>query len=194
MPHPGGAWEMHMRKGNGKDNGAASGAPWNDRVAHLMSREGLPREKARDQVILDSLKRGDTNPLAALLIDGHVPAPSLRFVLALMLLGNEEAEAAIARQDVDPGQLWLPYRFVMKARPAQPRRPHGAEKAAGVRGAKSGPLMPDLGYEAAIACLDQAVLATDAAGGKTAGGKTTGGKAAGKPTAPQRHSGPKRKR
>jgi hypothetical protein len=178
-----------MRKGNGKGNGAASGTPWNDRVAHLMSREGIPRDKARDQVILDALKRGDTNVLAALLIEGHVPAPSLRFVLALMLLGNEEAEAAIARQDVDPGQLWLPYRLVMKARPAQPRRPHGAE-----RGAKSGPLMPDLGYEAAIACLDQAVLATDAAGGKTAGGKAAGGKAAGKPTATQRHSGPKRKR
>jgi hypothetical protein len=193
MPHRGGAWEMHMRKGNGKGNGkgnsAASGTPWSDQVARLMSREGMPRDKARDQVILDSLKRGDCNALAALLIEGHVPAPSVRFVLALMLLGNEEAEAVLARQDVDPGPLWLPYRFDIKARPAQPRRPHGAEKAAGARGAKSGPLMPDLAYEAAIACLDQAVLATDAAGG---GGKT--GPATGKPTAPRRRSGPKRKR
>jgi hypothetical protein len=42
---------MHMRKGNRKGNGAASGAPWNDQVADLMSREGMPRDKARDRVI-----------------------------------------------------------------------------------------------------------------------------------------------
>jgi hypothetical protein len=177
-----------MRKGNGKDNGVASGAPWDDQVAHLMSREGMPRDKARDRVILDFLKRGDGNALAALLIDGHVPAPNVRFVLALMLLDNEDAEAAIARQHGDPDPWWLPYRFVVKARPAQPRRPHGAEKAAGGRGAErtSGPVMPGLGYEAAIARLDQAVRATDAAGGKTA--------AAGKPTARPRRPGHKRKR
>jgi hypothetical protein len=34
--------------------------------------------------------------------------------------------------------------------------------------------MPELGYEAAIARLDQAVLATDAAGGKIAGGRSAG--------------------
>jgi len=66
MPHPCGAWEMHMRKGNRKSNGAAPGAPWNDKVAHLMSREGIPRDKARDQVILETLKRGDGNVLATL--------------------------------------------------------------------------------------------------------------------------------
>jgi hypothetical protein len=173
---------MHMRKGNGKDNGVASGAPWDDQVAHLMSREGMPRDKARDRVILDFLKRGDSNALAALLIDGHVPAPNVRFVLALMLLDNEDAEAAIARQHADPEPWWLPYRFVVKARPAQPRRRHGTEKTAGERGAEatSGPVMPGLGYEAAIARLDQAVRATDAAGGK--------------PTARPQRPGDKRKR
>jgi hypothetical protein len=181
---------MHMRKGshgkgNGKGNGAASGAPLDDQVAHLMSREGMSRDKARDRVILDSLKRGDSSALAGLLIDGHMPAPNVRFVLALMLLDNEAAEAAIARQHVHSDPWWVPHRFVIKPRPARPRRPHGAEKAAGAREAerKSGPLMPDLGYEAAIACLDQAVLATDAAGSKT-----------GKQAAPQRGSGPRRKR
>jgi hypothetical protein len=182
MPHPCGAWEMHMRKGNGKSNGAGPGAPWNDKVAHLMSREGIPRDKARDQVILETLKRGDGNVLAALLMDGHVPAPNVRFALALMLLDNEAAEAAIERHHVDPDLWWLPHRLVIKGRPAKPRRPHGAEKAAGERGAerKSGPLMPDLGYEAAIARVDQAVRATGAAGGK--------------PTAPPRRPGAKPKR
>jgi len=160
--------EMQMRKGNGKDNGAVSSAPWDDQVAHLMRREGMPRDKARDRVILESLKRGDCDALAALLIDGHVPAPNLRFVLALMLLDNEEADAAIARHHADPDPWWLPYRLVIKARPAKPRRSHGAEQAAGERGTgKSGPVMPALGYEAAIARLDQAVRATDI-GGRTA--------------------------
>ena len=177
-----------MRKGNGKDNSVVSSAPWDDQVAHLMRREGMPRDKARDRVILDFLKRGDGNALAALLIDGHVPAPNIRFVLALMLLDNEDAEAAIARQHGDPDPWWLPYRFVVKARPAQPRRPHGAEKAPSGRGAerRSGPVMPGLGYEAAIARLDQAVRATDASGGKTA--------AAGKRTARPQRPGHKRKR
>jgi len=174
-----------MRKGNRKGNGVASGAPWNEQVAHLMSREGMPRDKARDKVIMDSLKRGDGNALAALLMDGHVPAPNVRFVLALMLLDNDAADEAITRQHLDPEPYWLPYRFVFKARPAKPRRAHGAEKTARERGAetRSGPVMPDLGYEAAIARLDQAVRATDAAGGG-AGGQA----------AARRGPAPKRKR
>ena len=171
-----------MRKGNG-----ASSAPWNDQVAHLMSREGMPRDKARDRVILDSLKRGDSNVLAALLIDGHVPAPNVRFALALMLLENEEADAAIARHHVDPDPWWLPYRLVVKTRPAKPRR--SPDKASPERHAQtsSGPMMPDLAYEAAIARLDQAVRATDTAGARTAA-------PAAKQAAAQRRPGPKRKR
>jgi hypothetical protein len=180
-----------MRKGNRKGNGVASGAPWNDQVAHLMSREGMSRDKARDKVIMEALKRGDGNALAALLIDGHVPAPNVRFVLALMLLDNEAAEAAIARQQLDPDPWWLPYRFVFKARPGKPKRARDAGKAAGERGAErgNGPVMPDLGYEAAIARLDQAVRATDAASSSAAGSSAAGGR-----TAAQRGPGPKRKR
>jgi hypothetical protein len=190
-----------MRKGNGKGdrkggerkgNGAASAAPWDDQVAQLMRSEGMPRDKARDRVILASLKRGEINALATMLIEGHVPAPNVRFVLALMLLDNDAAETALARQNVDPDPWWVPHRFVVKPRPAQPRRAHGAGKAAGERGAarRSGPLMPDLAYEAAIACLDQAVLATDAASSKT----TTSKPAAAKPTARPQRPGQKPKR
>jgi hypothetical protein len=58
--------------------------------------------------------------------------------------------------------------------------------------------MPELGYEAAIARLDQAVLATDAAagiaaGGKTAGGKTAGGRKAGKAASQPRPAGKRKK-
>jgi hypothetical protein len=183
MPHRCGAWEVRMRKGNGKDdrksdrrgNGASSTAPWDVQVADLMRREGMPRDKARDQVILEALKRGDSSVLAALLLEGHVPAPNIRFVLALMLLGSEDAEAAVAQHNFDPDRWWMPHRFVAKPRPAQPRRPRGGEKVADRRGTAraSGPTMPGLAYEAAIACLDQAVLATDAARGKPPAAKPT---------------------
>ena len=167
-----------MRKGNG----VASTAPWNEQVAHLMGREGMSRDKARDRVILDFLKRGDSSALAALLMDGHVPAPNVRFILALMLLDNDEAEAAMARHQMDPDPWWVPHRLIIKGRPAQPRRVHAAEMAARERAPRraAGPLMPELGYEAAIARLDQAVLATDAAGGKAAAGRSAG-KAATRP-------------
>ena len=175
-----------MRKGNG----VASTAPWNDQVAHLMSREGMSRDKARDRVILDFLKRGDSTALAALLMDGHVPAPNIRFILALMLLDNDEAEAAMARHQMDPEPWWVPHRLVIKGRPAQPRRVHAAETAARARGPQpaAGPLMPELGYEAAIARLDQAVLATDAGGGMAAAGRS-----ARKPAARPRPGGKRRK-
>lgn len=178
-----------MRKGNG----VASTAPWNEQVADLMSREGMSRDKARDRVILDFLERGDSSALAALLMDGHVPAPNVRFVLALMLLDNDEAEAAMARHQMDPDPWWVPHRLVIKSRPAQPRRLHAAEMAARERGPQraAGPLMPELGYEAAIARLDQAVRATDAATGKTAGGKTAGGKAVGGSSAGKAASRPR---
>jgi hypothetical protein len=189
---------MRMRKGNGKDNrksdrkanGAASAVAWDVQVADLMSREGMPRDKARDQVILEALKRGDSDVLAALLLEGHVPAPNIRFVLALMLLENQDAEAALARHNFDPERWWVPHRFVTKPRPAQTRRPPGGVKVVDQRGIAraSGPVMPDLAYEAAIACLDQAVLATDAARAKPTAIKPTAIKAAAvKPTArPQR--------
>jgi hypothetical protein len=182
-----------MRKGNGKGGGRSSGtsgkvrngvrargsffaaAPlgeaksrsdsWSDQVAHLIQHEGLSREKARDQVIMGELRSGHADALAALLIEGHVPSPSVRFALALMLLENDAAVEAIARHQVDTASLWLPHRLVTKPRPPQPRlapTQRGAVKTAGEAGSASAPapVMHDLGYEAAIARLDQAVLAT----------------------------------
>jgi hypothetical protein len=179
---------MHMRKVNRKSNGVASSTPWSDQVTQLMSREGMPRDKARDKVIMEQLKRGDGSALAALLIDGHVPAPNVRFVLALMLLENDAAEDTIARQHVDPDSWWLPHRLVFKARPGKPRRPQSAQRPAGERAGetRTGAAMPQLAYEAAIARLDQAVRATDTAGSRTA--------AAGGRAVVHRGPAPKRKR
>ena len=143
-----------MRKANG-----SSGATLSDKVARLMSREGMSRDRARDHLIMEQLKRGDSAPLAALLIDGHVPAPNVRFVLALMLLDNEQAEEAIAAHNMEPDLWWLPHRLVVKPRPAKPRRAQAQKHANNSR-----KLMPDIGYEAAIARLDEAVRAADGAG------------------------------
>jgi hypothetical protein len=159
---------MHMPKANG----GGLGTPWDDQVAHLMRREGIPRDKARDRIIFDQLKRGNSNALAALLIDGHVPAPRLRLLVALMLLDNDEFDAAIARHHVDPELRQLPHRFVIKPRPARPRRSHEAEKNQGRSATGTGRLMPDLGYEAAIARIDEAVRAADSVADR-AGGKPT---------------------
>jgi hypothetical protein len=152
--------ETHMRKND--DDG--SSMPWDRQVVHLVRSEGLPRDKARDRVILDWLKRGDSKALAALLIDGHMPAPNVRIVLALMLLDIADVDAAINRHNLDP-ELWqLPYRLVMKVNPGKRRHP-GRARAERDRllDKNVGRLMPELGYQAAIDRLDEAVRATGGA-------------------------------
>ncbi len=87
--------------------------------------------------------------------------------------------------------------IVIKGRPARPRRIHAAETAASARGPQraAGSIMPDLGYEAAIARLDQAVLATDVGGGSVAAGgrMAAGGRTAAKPAARPRPGGKRKK-
>jgi hypothetical protein len=168
-----------MRKTNSKSNGKTGGKGgetrnsgaarerWNEQVVQLVHRDGLSREKARDHVIMQELRVGEAGALAAMLLEGHVPSPNVRFALALMLLDNPQAEAAMASHHADTTSLWLPHRFAIKPRPAQPRLAREGlahEDRAGESRApnKSAPVMHDLGYEAAIARLDQAVLGTDA--------------------------------
>ena len=153
-----------MRKADGSP-GAASGRSWSDKVARLMSREGLSRDKARDQLIMEGLKVGEMGALAAMLIDGHVPAPNVRLVLALMLLDNDQAEAAVAAHQIDPNLWWLPHRLVVKPRPARPRRADMREPDKRAPIGHSSRLMPDVGYQAAIARLDEAVRASHSHGG-----------------------------
>jgi hypothetical protein len=161
-----------MRKGNGNLRAASSESTWSDKVARIMSREGLSRDKARDHLIMEGLKRGDTGALAAMLVDGHVPAPNVRLVHALMILDNDEAEATIAAHRVDPDLWLLPHRLIVKPRPVRPR--HAKSRGQGKRAAigHTAGLMPDVGYQAAIDRLDEAVRAADIVdGSKAATGK-----------------------
>jgi hypothetical protein len=142
-----------MPKGGNGVHASMHASSWERQVLQLEQKEGLPRGKARDRVILETLGRGDCKPLAALLIDGHVPAPNVRVMLALMLLDNAEAEAAIARHELGP-ELWQsPHALVMKSRSRKLKR---ADKPQRIdeRPRDAGHLMPDLGYEAAIARMD----------------------------------------
>ncbi len=143
------------------DDGLPSAA-WEKEVENLVRREGLARGSARDRVILNWLKRGDIRALAGLLMDGHVPAPNVRFQVALMLLDDADFDAAIARARLDRDLWQLPYRFVVKTRSARRRRSLGASGSD--RSEKStGGLLPELRYQAAVELIDQAVLATNAA-------------------------------
>jgi hypothetical protein len=151
-----------------KNDYGVTSTPWDRQVAHLVSREGLTRDKARNRVILDWLKRGDTKALSALLIDGHVPAANVRVVLALMLLDIADADAAIAQNKLDP-ELWqLPYRLVIKAYPRKHRHLRSPDKVERDQflDKNVGRLMPELGYQAAVARLDEAVRATGGTVGK----------------------------
>lgn len=168
-------------RGVASSDKTSSDKTWSENVARLMSREGLTREKARDQLIVEGLKRGDTGALAAMLIDGHVPAPNVRLLLALMLLENDAAEEAIAAHQVDPDRWWVPHRLVAKPRPARPRH----VRAPIGHSAHSARLMPDVGYQAAIDRLDEAVRATDGADGEPPAGKRA---------APKRRPPPKPKK
>jgi hypothetical protein len=135
-------------------------APWDREVENLVRREGLARGSARDRVILNWLKRGDIRALAGLLMDGHVPAPNVRFQFAMMLLDDADFDAAIARTRLDPDLWQLPYRLVIKSRSARRRRSLDTKKSDRLDQGVGG-LVPELRYEAAIELIDQAVRATN---------------------------------
>lgn len=118
-----------------------------------------PPAGARDRQILEQLLSGDTRGLAALLLDGQVPGPTVRQCLALMLLDWPESDAAVAARPALNSELWrLPFRLVAKARPRKRGR-RLSDTAADVAPASTvNRLVGDLQYDAAIARVDEAVL------------------------------------
>jgi hypothetical protein len=139
--------------------------PWDSQVANLVRSEGLSLDKARERVILDWLDRGSSKALAAILVDGYVPGPKVRLRLALMLLDDADADSVIARHQLGP-KLWqFRYRLVIKTRLGKRGRQLGPEKDERGRlpAEKIDPLVSELGYEAAIERIDEAVRATGAA-------------------------------
>jgi hypothetical protein len=115
---------------------------------------------AHDRIILEQLLSGDTQALATLLLAGHIPGPTVRQCLALMLLDWPEAEAAVAAKPTLNPELWqLPFRLIAKSRPRKRGRQRGAEKDEGtiLRGDNVNRLVEELGYDAAIARVNEAI-------------------------------------
>lgn len=137
--------------------GAPSGMPRSPEVRHCVLDERQSRYAAYDRIILERLLAGDTRALATLLLAGHIPGPTVRQCLALMLLDWPEAKAAVAAKPALNQDLWqLPFRLIAKSRPRSRGRQRGAEKTI-VQGDNVNRLVEELGYDAAIARVNEAV-------------------------------------
>jgi hypothetical protein len=138
----------------------APAMPRNPELRPPVFDEHQSQHAAHDRTILEQLLSGDTRALATALLAGHIPGPTVRQCLALMLLDWPEAEAAVAAKPALNQQLWhLPFRLIAKSRPSKRRRHRGAEKDAGTMllGGSVNRLVEELAYDAAIARVNEAV-------------------------------------
>jgi hypothetical protein len=141
-----------------KDTGPAM--PRNPELRTPAFDEHQSQHAARDRVILERLLSGDTRALATLLLADHIPGPTVRQCLALMLLDWPEAEAAVAAKPALNQELWqLPFRLIVKSRPRRRGRRRGAKTVGGtiLQGGNVNRLVEELGYDAAIARVNEAV-------------------------------------
>ena len=137
---------------------ATLGMPRNPTLRQLMPDEDQSQHAARDRVILERLLSGDTRPLATLLLAGHIPGPTVRQCLALMLLEWSEAEAAVAAKPALNQELWqLPFRLITKSRPRRRGRRRDPEQNNVPQRDNVDRLVEELGYDAAIARVNEAV-------------------------------------
>jgi hypothetical protein len=135
-------------------------------LRQLMPDEDQSQHAARDRIILERLLSGDTRALATLLLAGHIPGPTVRQCLALMLLDWSEAEAAVAAKPALNQELWqLPFRLIAKSRPRKRGRRRNLEQN-GLQRDNVDRLVEELGYNAALARVNEAVLSLIAPGRK----------------------------
>jgi hypothetical protein len=137
------------------------GMPRDPQIHRRTRDEDQALHAARERVILEQLLTGDTRGLANLLLEGHIPGPTIRQCLALMLLDWPEADAAVAAKPALNQELWrLPFRLVARARPRRrSSRGRGKKAGASVDPAENvSRLVEELSYDAAIARVDEAVL------------------------------------
>jgi hypothetical protein len=140
--------------------GDVPGMPRDPELKHLIRDEAQSQHAARDRIVLERLLSGDTRALASVLLADHIPGQTVRQCLALMLLDWPEAEAAVAAKPALNQELWrLPFRLVARSRPRKPGRRRGFEKneVAILQDDNVNRLVEELGYDAAIARVDEAV-------------------------------------
>jgi hypothetical protein len=141
-------------------HGAAPSMPRTPELRRPLLDGHRSQHATHDRIILEQLLLGDTRALATLLLAGHIPGPTVRQCLALMLLDWPEADAAVAAKPALNQELWqLPFRLIAKSRPRKRERQRSAEKGEGtiLRGANVSRLVEELGYDAAIARVNEAI-------------------------------------
>jgi hypothetical protein len=141
-------------------DGAAPGMPRTPELRRPLLDEHQSKRAAHDRIILEQLLSGDTRALATFLLAGHIPGPTVRQCLALMLLDWPEAEAAVAAKPALNSELWqLPFRLITKSRPRKRGRRVGAAKDEGtiLQTANVNRLVEELGYDAAVARVNEAI-------------------------------------
>jgi len=139
---------------------AAPGMPRTPELTHPLLDQHQSQHAAQDRIILEQLPSGDTRALATLLLAGHIPSPTVRQCLALMLLDWPEAQAAVAAKPALNQKLWqLPFRLIAKSRPRKRGRQRGAENDEGtiLQEADVNRLVEELSYDAAIARVNEAI-------------------------------------
>ena len=140
------------------NEGATLGMPRSLTLRQLTPDEDQSEHAARDRVILERLLSGDTRALSTLLLAGHIPGPTVRQCLALMLLDWSEAEAAVAAKPTLNQELWqLPFRLITKSRPRKRGRRRDLEQNDVLQTDNVNRLVEELGYDAAIARVNEAV-------------------------------------
>jgi hypothetical protein len=146
------------RAGSSKD--IAPAMPRNPELSPSAFDEHQSQHAAYDRMILERLLSGDTRALATSLLAGHVPGPTVRQCLALMLFDWPEAAAAVAAKPALNQELWqLPFRLIAKSRPQKRGRRRGTERGGGtiLQDHSVNRLVEELGYDAAIARVNEAV-------------------------------------
>jgi hypothetical protein len=140
------------------NEGATLGMPRSLTLRQLTPDEDQSQHAACDRVILERLLSGDTRALSTLLLAGHIPGPTVRQCLALMLLDWSEAEAAVAAKPTLNQELWqLPFRLITKSRPRKRGRRRDLEQNDVLQTDNVNRLVEELGYDAAIARVNEAV-------------------------------------
>ena len=85
--------------------------PWDIRVDELMREGNVTQQVARDFVIFDWLRKGNTGPYTALVVKGHVPCIQIIKYIALIMNPAEGTD------------IIVPFALVVNSRGRKGRRP-----------------------------------------------------------------------
>ena len=101
------------------DENDLPGTPWDIHVDQRMQENNLSQEAARDVVIIEWLRKGDTIPFTAFVSVGHIPSIEIIKYIALMMNPPEGTDEL------------MPFSLVISSRGRKGRRPDPVIEARG---------------------------------------------------------------